>query len=139
MYPRLPAQAAFDGIIVEINGTAVTRSLPLVRDIAKQMRFRKVGISIDDLGMERPDLAGLDDFPFVEIRVDRAFVSGCAQDRRKRGLCGQIIDLANHYGARTVAEGVETRADFIVARFWLRPHSGFSFRKAHGRAAIRAR
>jgi EAL domain-containing protein (putative c-di-GMP-specific phosphodiesterase class I) len=26
------------------------------------------------------------------------------------------VDLANRYGARTVAEGVETRADFITAR-----------------------
>ena len=116
LYRRLPDHPAFDGIIVEVNGTEVTRSLPLVQDLAKQMRFRKIAISIDDLGMEWPDLAGLNDFPFVEIKVDRAFVGGCAHDRRKRGVCGQIIDLANHYGARTVAEGVETRADFIVAR-----------------------
>jgi EAL domain-containing protein (putative c-di-GMP-specific phosphodiesterase class I) len=69
------------------------------------MRFRKVAISIDDLGAEWPALAGLEDFPFVEIKVDRAFVSGCARDRLKRGVCCQIIDLADHYGARTVAEG----------------------------------
>ena len=116
LYRRLPDHPAFDGIIVEVNGTEVTRSLSLVQDLAKQMRFRKIAISIDNLGMEWPDLAGLNDFPFVEIKVDRAFVGGCAHDRRKRGVCGQIIDLANHYGARTVAEGVETRADFIVAR-----------------------
>jgi len=96
LYRRLPDHPAFDGIIVEVNGTEVTRSLPLVQDLAKQMRFRKIAISIDDLGMEWPDLAGLNDFPFVEIKVDRAFVGGCAHDRRKRGVCGQIIDLANH-------------------------------------------
>jgi EAL domain-containing protein (putative c-di-GMP-specific phosphodiesterase class I) len=116
LYRRLPDHPAFDGIIVEVNGPEVTRSLSLVQDIAKQMRFRKIAVSIDDIGMEWPDLAGLDDFPFVEIKVDRALVAGCAHDGRKRRVCGQIIDLANHYGARTVAEGVETRADFIVAR-----------------------
>jgi EAL domain-containing protein (putative c-di-GMP-specific phosphodiesterase class I) len=116
LFRRLPDHPAFDGIIVEVNGTEVTRCLPVVADLAKQMRFRKVAISIDDLGAEWPDLAGLEKFPFVEIKVDRGFVGGCARDRLKRNVCRQIIDLANHYGARTVAEGVETRADFIVAQ-----------------------
>jgi len=138
LYRRLPDQAALDGIIVEINGTAVTRSLPLVQDLAKQMRFRKVGISIDDLGMEWPDFAGLDDFPFVEIKVDRAFVGGCAQDRRKRAYAAQIIDLANHYGARTVADGWRQELTLSSRAIWASTSFGFSFRKAHGRAAIHA-
>ena len=29
---------------------------------------------------------------------------------------GRILDLAEGYGARTVAEGVETRADFLAVR-----------------------
>jgi EAL domain-containing protein (putative c-di-GMP-specific phosphodiesterase class I) len=116
LYRQLPDHTAFDGIMVEVNGTEVTRSLSLVADLAKQMRFHSVAISIDDLGTEWPDLAGLEEFPFVEIKVDRTFVGGCAHDRLKRNVCRQIVDLANHYGARTVAEGVETKADFIVAR-----------------------
>jgi EAL domain-containing protein (putative c-di-GMP-specific phosphodiesterase class I) len=31
-------------------------------------------------------------------------------------MCRQIRELADSYGARTVAEGVETRADFLVVR-----------------------
>jgi EAL domain-containing protein (putative c-di-GMP-specific phosphodiesterase class I) len=116
LYRRLPDHPDFDGIIVEVNGTEVTRSLSLVAELAKQMRLRKIGISVDDLGMEWPDLAGLEEFPFVEIKADRAFVAGCAHDRLKRNVCRQIVDLASHYGARAVAEGVETQADFIVAR-----------------------
>jgi EAL domain-containing protein (putative c-di-GMP-specific phosphodiesterase class I) len=59
---RLPDHPAFDGIIVEVNGAEVTRGLSLVADLARQMRFRKVGISVDDLGTEWPDLAGLEEF-----------------------------------------------------------------------------
>jgi len=115
LYRRLPDHPAFAGIIVEVNGTEVTRSLPLVADLAKQMRFRKIAISIDDLGAEWPDLAGLEEFPFVEIKIDRAFVGGAAHDRLKR-KCRQIVDLASQYGARTVAEGLETRDEFLAAR-----------------------
>jgi EAL domain-containing protein (putative c-di-GMP-specific phosphodiesterase class I) len=59
---RLPDHPDFDGIIVEVNGTEVTRSLPLVADLAPQMRFRNVGISVDDLGTKWPDLAALEGF-----------------------------------------------------------------------------
>ena len=34
LYRRLPDHPAFAGIIVEVNGTEVTRSLPLVADLA---------------------------------------------------------------------------------------------------------
>ena len=31
-------------------------------------------------------------------------------------MCRRILDLANSYGARTVAEGVETWAEFLAVR-----------------------
>jgi EAL domain-containing protein (putative c-di-GMP-specific phosphodiesterase class I) len=31
-------------------------------------------------------------------------------------MCREIRDLADDYGARTVAEGVETRTDFLTVR-----------------------
>jgi EAL domain-containing protein (putative c-di-GMP-specific phosphodiesterase class I) len=56
------------------------------------------------------------DFPFVEIKVERELVSGCAGDRSKQRLCRHVIEIANKCGARTVAVGVETPADFVAAR-----------------------
>lgn len=113
---QMPDHPAFDGLIIEINGTEVIRNLELVTDVARQLRFHKIAISIDDLGAEWPLLAGLHDFPFVEIKVDRKFISGCADDRLKQTVCRRILDLADGYGARTVAEGVETKADFLAVR-----------------------
>jgi predicted signal transduction protein with EAL and GGDEF domain len=108
--------ASLDGFIIEVNGTDIIRDLSLARDIAKQGRYHKIAISIDDLGEEWSSLMGLHDFPFVEIKVDREFVSGCADDRLKRTMCRQIRELAENYGARTVAEGVDTRPDFLAVR-----------------------
>ena len=116
LYRQLPDHPAFDGLILEINGAEVARDLALARDIARQVGSHKVAISIDDLGQEWPSFSALQDFPFVEIKVDREFVSGCADDRLKRRACRHILDLADSYGARTVAEGIETRADFVTAR-----------------------
>jgi len=113
---RLPDHPAFEGLIVEIDGTEIIRNLSLACHIAKQVRFHKIAISIDDVGVEWSSLVGLRDFPFVEIKVDREFVSGCADDCLKRKVCRQILDLADGFGTGTVAEGVETRADFLAVR-----------------------
>jgi EAL domain-containing protein (putative c-di-GMP-specific phosphodiesterase class I)/CheY-like chemotaxis protein len=113
---QMPDHPSFGGLIIEINGSEVVRNMELVKHLARRLRFHNIAISIDDLGAEWPSLVGLDHFPFVELKVDRKFIAGCADDRLKRAVCRQILDLAEGYGARTVAEGVETRADFLAVR-----------------------
>ena len=111
----LPDHPAFGGLLIEIDSTEVIDNLDLVIDVAKQVRLHKVAIVIDNVGAEWPPLMGLRNFPFVELKVDHQFVTGCADDRLKQAVCRQIIELARDHGARTVAQGVETRADFIAA------------------------
>lgn len=112
----MPKHPAFEGLIVEINGGDLIRNLPLAKQVARRLRFHSIGIAIDDLGADWPLLMELDDFPFVEIKVDRELVSGFAHDRLKQSVCRRILELADGFGTRTVAEGIETRADFIMAR-----------------------
>ena len=47
--------------------------------------------------------------------VDRQFVAGCADDRLKQTVCRRVIELAQDHGARALAQGIETRADFVAA------------------------
>ncbi len=95
----LPDHPAFGGLI-EIGSAEVIGNLDLV---------------IDNVGAEWPSLMGLRSFPFVELKVDHQFVTGCADDRLKQTVCRRIVELAKDHGARAVAQGVETRADFIAA------------------------
>ncbi len=113
---KLPDHTAFQGLIIESNGSDIVRNLTLAKDVARTLRDHKVAISIDDLGAEWFGLTGLREFPFVEVKVDRKFVTGCGDDRLKQSMCRRIVDLAHGYGARTVAEGVETWGDFLAAR-----------------------
>jgi EAL domain-containing protein (putative c-di-GMP-specific phosphodiesterase class I) len=113
---HMPSHPAFEGLIVEINGTEVVRNLMLLKDIARQLRFCNISLSIDDLGAEWPSFAEIEDFPFFEIKVDQKFITGCADDRLKQMICRRILHIADIVGARTVAEGVETRADFLCVR-----------------------
>lgn len=113
---QLPDDPAFEGLILEIDGSEITRDLATVRDFARQARLRKLAISVDRLGGEWAALLQLRDFPFVEIKVEPELVSDCAHDRAKRRLCRHIVSAANQVGARTVAVGIESYADFITAR-----------------------
>ncbi len=113
---QMPDHPAFHGLIVEVNGTELLRNLALMKEVAGRVRFHNIAISIYDLGAEWASFADTAYFPFVEIKVDRKFVAGCAQDRLKQVICRRIIELADSVGARTVAEGVETWPDFLCVR-----------------------
>jgi EAL domain-containing protein (putative c-di-GMP-specific phosphodiesterase class I) len=112
---RMPTHPAFGGLLIEINSAEVIGNLDLLIAVTKEVRLHNIAVSIDDLGADWPALMGLNSFPFVELKVDRQFVTGCANDRLKQTVCRRIIELAKGYGVRVVAEGVETRADFVAA------------------------
>ena len=98
---------------VDQSANLVVSRTPLLSTISG---VNCLAISVDRLGDDWATLTQLRDFPFVEIKVDRELVSGCADDRAKRRLCQHIVEVANRSGARTVAVGVETEADFLTAR-----------------------
>jgi EAL domain-containing protein (putative c-di-GMP-specific phosphodiesterase class I) len=83
---QLPDDPAFEGLILEVDGSEIARDLSAARDFAKQARLRKVAISVDRLGGEWTALLQLRDFPFVEIKVEPELVAGCAHDRAKQTL-----------------------------------------------------
>jgi EAL domain-containing protein (putative c-di-GMP-specific phosphodiesterase class I)/CheY-like chemotaxis protein len=111
----LPDHPAFSGLLIEIDSTEVIDNLDLVIDVARQVRLHNIAIVIDNVGADWPPLMGLRSFPFVELKVDHQFVTGCADDRLKQTVCRRIVELARDHGARAVAQGVETRADFVTA------------------------
>jgi EAL domain-containing protein (putative c-di-GMP-specific phosphodiesterase class I) len=113
---QMPKHPAFQGATVEIDMSDIGGNMALARTTAERLRLHNIAVSIDDLGADWPALLEFDGFPFAELKVDRSVVSGCADDRLKQAVCRSILEFADSVGARTVAEGVENRADFITVR-----------------------
>jgi EAL domain-containing protein (putative c-di-GMP-specific phosphodiesterase class I) len=113
---RMPDHPAFEGLMIEIDAADVIRDLDLTKDVARRLRRHHIAIAVDGVGTDWHALARIQDFPFVELKVDRQFVAGCATDRAKQATCRRIVDLADAVGARSVAEGVASRADFLAVR-----------------------
>ena len=112
---RMPVHPAFGGLTIEIASNEAIHDLHFLTEIAREMSFHNIGLSVDNLGANWPELMGLDKIPFIKVKADRQFVTGCGNDRLKRTVCRHIVELAQGYGARSVAEGVESRADLMAA------------------------
>ncbi|MBV9523780.1 MAG: EAL domain-containing protein [Alphaproteobacteria bacterium] len=113
---EMPENSAFEGLIVAIDAAEGMPHLQLTKDIARRVRYHNIAVAIGNLGTEWPALAELDEFPFVELTVDRRLIAGCADDRLKQATCRRIVALADAMGARTVAAGVATREDYLAVR-----------------------
>jgi EAL domain-containing protein (putative c-di-GMP-specific phosphodiesterase class I)/CheY-like chemotaxis protein len=112
---RVPTHPAFGGLTIEIASAEALDDLAFLTEIAREMRFHNIGLSIDNLGANWPELMGLDNIPFINLKADRQFITGCGNDRLKRTVCRHIVELAQGYGVRTAAEGIESRADLVAA------------------------
>ena len=67
-----------------------------------------VRIAIDDFGTGYSSLSLLQRFPIQRLKIDRAFISGIAEDVSSRSLVKTILAMGDALGLDTVAEGVET-------------------------------
>lgn len=112
---RMPAHPAFNGLLIELQCAEVIADLDRIVDIARRIRFHNVAVSIKNVGAEWPALMERRVFPFAELKVHRQFVTGFSDDRLRQTVCRGIIDLAGSHRVRTVAEGIESRADFVTA------------------------
>jgi EAL domain-containing protein (putative c-di-GMP-specific phosphodiesterase class I) len=76
-------------------------------------RLQEAGarIAIDDLGTGGSNLETLLECRPDYLKVSRHFVRGCDGDPVRRGMLGNMADLARTLGARLIAEGVEEASE----------------------------
>jgi EAL domain-containing protein (putative c-di-GMP-specific phosphodiesterase class I) len=113
---HLPDKVRENGFVIAVDCVDLVKELVLVRRIAAQLVARNIGISIDGIDAQGASLAGQRELPVVEMKVDRQYIRGCADDRIKQAHCAQIVAIARDTGAKSVAEGVESQSDFLVVR-----------------------
>jgi diguanylate cyclase (GGDEF)-like protein/PAS domain S-box-containing protein len=108
----LPGQA----LDLEITESALMETHDHVLNKLATLRELGVGIAIDDFGTGYSSLAYLSSFPVTTLKVDRSFVSQIDSGQGQGLLAAAIVSLARGLGLETVAEGVETRAQWTYLR-----------------------
>ncbi len=106
-----PSDRRWPGLILEVTEDQAIRDIALAQEVATQLRIYDVTIALDDFGSGYSQLARLKELPFSEVKIDRNMVANCGEDSHNASLCQTAIDLAHHFGAAVVAEGIETRSE----------------------------
>ena len=122
----VPAQA----LVAEITESQAIIDLPGARRTLEALRWRGISCSIDDFGTGHASLLSLLRLPFSELKIDRAFVSGCAEDREAEMIVRATIGLAREMGLHVVAEGIETEiTEAVLRELGCRTGQGFRYGK----------
>jgi diguanylate cyclase (GGDEF)-like protein len=99
-----------DRLECEISEHTVMADPRRALDVLERLRRQGVRLSLDDFGTGHSSLAYLKRLPLDEVKIDRSFVMGMAEDGNDAAIVRSTIDLARHLGLEVVAEGVESEA-----------------------------
>jgi diguanylate cyclase (GGDEF)-like protein len=97
-----------DNLVVEVTEDAVMRDPRRAIDILDRIKTSGVEIAVDDFGTGQSSLEQLKNVPADELKLDRSFVLGMADDAHDAAIVGSVVGLGRALGLRVIAEGVET-------------------------------
>lgn len=97
---------------IELTETTLMKQSEHVLHTLQALRQLGVRLSIDDFGTGYSSLAYLKRYPLDKIKIDRSFVKDTPQDADDVSLIQAIIQMGRSLNLRTVAEGVETKAQW---------------------------
>lgn len=98
-----------DRLALEITETCATSADGVSLRSLDALRSTGVGVAIDDFGTGLSSLSRLRSLTADYLKLDRPFIEALRSgDRRDRALLVAMISLAHTFGAKAVAEGVES-------------------------------
>lgn len=99
-------------IVLEVTETEVMSDVVSVLNVLARLRLKGFRLSIDDFGTGHASLAQLNTIPFNELKIDQTFVRTCTTSKRLRTIVDASLELARRLGISSVAEGVESYAEW---------------------------
>lgn len=97
-------------VIWEVTETSLIDERALLS--LARLSLKGFGLSMDDYGVGYSTMQSLSRSPFTELKIDRGFVHEAALRSNRRAVLLNALDLGRRLGIATVAEGVETEADW---------------------------
>lgn len=103
-------------LVVEIVEHTPPLDVPAFQAALDTLRSWGTSIALDDVGLGHSNYKMILDAHPHFLKVDRYIVSGVHRDPRRADILRSIVGLAASFGARVVAEGIETTADVEAVR-----------------------
>jgi EAL domain-containing protein (putative c-di-GMP-specific phosphodiesterase class I) len=105
-----------DRLAFEILETEAIASTPHLRAIITEYHRQGFKIALDDFGTGFSGLSRLAELKPDIVKLDRALVQGCDQDRVRLAIVASMIALGREIGTKVVIEGVESAAEVGALR-----------------------
>lgn len=96
-----------EALELEITESGLMRDMALASRHLNTLSNAGFDIAIDDFGTGHSSLAYLKSLPVSVLKIDRVFIKELQHSLEDQRLTSTVIDMARHFGCRTVAEGVE--------------------------------
>ncbi len=103
-------------IVVEMTEQQVVRDFSLLRDMLAEFRRAGFCLAVSNLAEGFSRRGVWSDVRPEFVKIDRQLVNGIAQDPLKFALVRAMQDIAELCGARLIAVGIETEAEFVAVR-----------------------
>ena len=105
-------QLAPSHMVLELTESAVTSDVGKVLENLARLRMKGFGLSIDDYGTGYSSMQQLTRVAFTELKIDQSFVLNAARQMSSRVILESSLEMARRLKITSVAEGVETQADW---------------------------
>lgn len=105
-----------DRIVIEVTEGTVIENFEETAERMRTMRDMGIRFSVDDFGVGYSSLSYLSRLPLDQLKIDRSFVSNVLGDPNNAVIAETIIGMGRNLKLHTIAEGVETRAQFDFLR-----------------------
>ena len=103
-------------IVLEVTESSLLRDLAIALGVLTRLRLRGFRLSLDDYGTGFSSMQQLARIPFTELKIDRTFVHGAHERDSLQVILRSALQMASQLGIETVAEGVESLADWRLLR-----------------------
>jgi EAL domain-containing protein (putative c-di-GMP-specific phosphodiesterase class I)/CheY-like chemotaxis protein len=101
-----------DKITFELTESSLVSGRGVALGVLARLRLKGFGLSIDDYGTGFSSMQQLTRIPFTELKIDRSFVRNAHERGSRRVILRSALDMADQLGVTSVAEGVETLAEW---------------------------
>lgn len=101
-------------VVFEVTESAVMDNPQKFVDVIAALRLMGFGIALDDFGTGYSSMSYLQDVDADIIKIDMSFIRDIQNSEVNRNIVKAIIQLASSSNAKTVAEGIEMREEFMV-------------------------
>lgn len=99
-------------VILEITESAVLADDPQFWETLARLRMKGFGLSVDDYGTGNSNIQMLARIPFSELKIDRSFVAGAAENQALSIVLNSCLSLSRSLNRFSVAVGVENKQDW---------------------------